>query len=177
ALRAFGERHRVAIHLQPGGLDSVHALWPEQPALSFRLEPWDITFVFRPLDFIQVNARLNEDMIARAFELLDLQPGDRALDLFCGLGNFTLPRARIVSEVVGVGGESGLVARARENAGRDGLANAAFQAADLTQDPRGSAWMPQGFDQLLLDPPRSGANDVLRQLPLERFSRIVYVSC
>jgi len=177
ALRDFGERHRVAIHLQPGGLDSVHALWPAQPSLSFRLEPWDITFAFRPLDFIQVNARLNEDMIARAFELLDLQAGDRVLDLFCGLGNFTLPMARIVSEVVGVEGEAGLVARARENAQRNGLANAGFHAADLTQDQRGSAWMRQGFDKLLLDPPRSGAIDVLKQLPLERFGRIVYVSC
>ena len=177
ALRGFGERHRVAIHLQPGGLDSVHVLWPEQPSLSFRLEPWDITFAFRPLDFIQVNARLNEDMIARAFELLDLQPTDRVLDLFCGLGNFTLPMARLVAEAVGVEGEAGLVARARENAGNNGLANAAFHAADLTRDQRGAAWMRQGFDKLLLDPPRSGAIDVLRQLPLERFGRIVYVSC
>ena len=177
ALRDFGARHRVAIHLQPGGLDSVHALWPAQPSLSFRLEPWDITFAFRPLDFIQVNARLNEDMIARAFEMLDLQPTDRVLDLFCGLGNFTLPMARIVSEVVGVEGEAGLVARARENAERNGLANAGFHAADLTQDQRGSAWMRQGLDKLLLDPPRSGAIDVLKQLPLERFGRIVYVSC
>lgn len=177
ALRAFAGRHRVAIFLQPRGVDSVHALWPQQPALSFRLEPWDVTLAFRPLDFIQVNARLNIDMIARAFELLDLRHDDRVLDLFCGLGNFTLPMARMVAEVVGVEGEAGLVARARENAAANGLANAAFHAADLTQDQRGSAWMRQGFDKLLLDPPRSGAIDVLRQLPLERFGRIVYVSC
>ncbi len=177
ALHAFGERHRVAIFLQPGGIDSVHALWPEAPALSFRLEPWDIGFGFRPLDFIQVNASLNAKMIARALELLELRPEQRVLDLFCGLGNFTLPLARVVSEVVGVEGEAGLVARARENAARNGLGNVQFHAADLTGDQRGAAWMRQGFDRLLLDPPRSGAIDVLRQLPLERFGRIVYVSC
>ena len=177
ALRAFGEQHRVALYLQPGGVDSVHPLWPAEPKLSFRLAPWDVTLAFRPLDFIQVNANINEAMIARTFELLDLRPGDRVLDLFCGLGNFTLPMARLVAEVVGVEGEAGLVARARENAALNGLANAAFHAADLTRDQRGTAWMRQGFDKLLLDPPRSGAIDVLRQLPLERFGRIVYVSC
>ena len=177
ALLAFGERHRVAIHLQPGGVDSVQLLWPAQSSLSFRLAPWDVELAFRPLDFIQVNAPINEAMIARTFELLDLQAGDRVLDLFCGLGNFTLPMARRVAEVVGVEGEAGLVARARENAQRNGLSNASFHAADLTQDQRGTAWMRRGFDKLLLDPPRSGAIDVLRQLPLETFGRIVYVSC
>ncbi|WP_328797007.1 23S rRNA (uracil(1939)-C(5))-methyltransferase RlmD [Luteimonas deserti] len=177
ALVAFGQRQRMAIFLQPGGVDSVHPLWPASPALAFRLAPWDVELTFRPLDFIQVNARLNEAMIAHTFELLDLAPGDRVLDLFCGLGNFTLPLARRVREVVGVEGEAGLVARARENAAHNGLANAEFFAADLTQDQRGTAWMRQGFDKLLLDPPRSGAIDVLRQLPLERFGRIVYVSC
>nr|WP_243720315.1 23S rRNA (uracil(1939)-C(5))-methyltransferase RlmD [Luteimonas aestuarii] len=177
ALQAFGERHRFAIFLQPGGVDSVRALWPEAPALSFRLEPWNITFGFRPLDFIQVNASLNEKMIERTLELLDVQPGERVLDLFCGLGNFTLPLARVATGVVGVEGEAGLVARARENAERNGLANVQFHAADLTKDQRGTPWMRQGFDKLLLDPPRSGAIEVLKQLPLERFGRIVYVSC
>lgn len=177
ALRAFGERHRVAMYLQPGGVDTVRPLWPEAPSLSFRLEDWDVSLAFRPLDFIQVNAPINALMIARAFELLDLQPADRVLDLFCGLGNFTLPMARRVAAVVGVEGDAGLVARAKENAGRNALDNATFHAADLTQDQRGTAWMRQGFDKLLLDPPRSGAIDVLRQLPLDAFGRIVYVSC
>ncbi|WP_202839916.1 23S rRNA (uracil(1939)-C(5))-methyltransferase RlmD [Luteimonas saliphila] len=177
ALRGFAERNRVAVFLQPGGVDSVRPLWPAQPALSFRLEPWNVTLAFRPLDFIQVNARLNEAMIARTFELLDLQAGDRVLDLFCGLGNFTLPMARVAAEVVGVEGEAALVARARENAALNGLDNATFHDADLTRDHRGTSWMRQGFDKLLLDPPRSGAIDVLKQLPLERFGRIVYVSC
>jgi 23S rRNA (uracil1939-C5)-methyltransferase len=176
-LTAFGQATRLAIFLQPGGLESVHALWPEAPQLAFALAPWDVSLAFRPLDFIQVNAALNEKMIARTFELLDPQPQDRVLDLFCGLGNFTLPMARLVGEAVGVEGEAGLVVRARDNAARNGLVNAHFHAADLTQDQRGTPWMRQGFDKLLLDPPRSGAIEVLQQLPLRQFDRIVYVSC
>ncbi|KRG46758.1 23S rRNA methyltransferase [Stenotrophomonas panacihumi] len=177
ALVAFAQAQDFAIFLQPGGVESVHPLWPENVPLSFRLPQWDVELAFRPLDFIQVNATLNEKMIDHALRLLDAQPEDRILDLFCGLGNFTLPLARGVREVVGVEGDAGLVARAKENAERNGLANAQFFAADLTQDQRQAPWMRQGFDKLLLDPPRSGAIDVLKQLPLKKFERIVYVSC
>jgi 23S rRNA (uracil1939-C5)-methyltransferase len=177
ALLAFAQAHRFALFLQPGGVDSVHPLWPADPQLSFRLPAWDIELKFRPLDFIQVNAGLNGKMIARTFELLDVQPGERVLDLFCGLGNFTLPLARVADAVVGVEGDSGLVARARENAAHNQLPNAQFHAADLAQDLSGHAWMRAGFDRLLLDPPRSGADVVLKQLPLKGLKRIVYVSC
>ena len=177
AMIAFGQAHDFAIFLQPGGAESVHALWPEAPKLAFRLAPWNIEMQFRPLDFIQVNAGINAKMIARALELLAPQPEDRVLDLFCGLGNFTLPLARVVREVVGVEGDSGLVARARDNAAHNALANAKFHAADLAQDLRNEPWMRAGFDRLLLDPPRSGADVVLKQLPLKGLKRIVYVSC
>lgn len=174
---AFGNEHGFAIFLQPGGLHTVHKLSPQEVSLSFRLAPWNIELAFRPLDFIQVNANLNEKMIAHALSLLDAGADERVLDLFCGLGNFTLPLARGAREVVGVEGDEGLVARARENAQRNGLENASFHAADLTQDQRQASWMREGFDKLLLDPPRSGAIDVLQQLPLKQFKRIVYVSC
>jgi 23S rRNA (uracil1939-C5)-methyltransferase len=177
ALVAFAKQHGFMIHLQPGGIESVHALWPEQATLSFHLPQWKIELCFRPLDFIQVNAGLNQKMIAAALELLDAQPQDRVLDLFCGLGNFTLPLARGVREVVGVEGDHGLVQRARDNARHNSIANAHFHAADLVQDLRGHVWMREGFDRLLLDPPRSGADVVLKQLPLEGLKRIVYVSC
>jgi len=177
ALLAFAQAHRFALFLQPGGVDSVHPLWPADPQLSFRLPAWDIELRFRPLDFIQVNAGLNDKMIARTLELLDVQPGERVLDLFCGLGNFTLPLARVADAVVGVEGDSGLVARARENAAHNQLPNAQFHAADLAQDLSEHAWMRAGFDRLLLDPPRSGADVVLKQLPLKGLKRIVYVSC
>lgn len=174
---AFGQAHGFAISLQPGGVESVQPLWPAEVPLSFKLAPWDVELAFRPLDFIQVNAKLNVQMIAHALALLDAGPDERVLDLFCGLGNFTLPLARTVRNVVGVEGDAGLVARARENAVRNGLENAEFHAADLTQDQRQASWMRQGFDKLLLDPPRSGAIEVLQQLPLKQFKRIVYVSC
>jgi len=176
-LLAFGQANGIAIFLQPGGVTTVHALWPEDPPLSFHLEPWNVELVFRPLDFIQVNRGLNEKMIAQALAMLDPQPGERILDLFCGLGNFTLPLARVAHEVVGVEGDAGLVQRARENAGRNGIGNAQFHAADLAEDLRGQPWARMQYDRLLLDPPRSGADGVLKQLPLEGLKRIVYVSC
>ncbi|HVC18292.1 MAG TPA: 23S rRNA (uracil(1939)-C(5))-methyltransferase RlmD, partial [Rhodanobacter sp.] len=121
ALTAFGRQHALAIYLQPGGHSSVHPLWPEQPRLAFRLASEDARFTdveleFEPLDFVQVNAGMNQLMLTRALELLDPQPADRVLDLFCGLGNFTLPIARRVAEVAGVEGEHGLVERAAHNA-------------------------------------------------------------
>src|SRR5690606_8455543 len=153
---------------------SVHPLWPADPRLAFRLPQWDLEFAFEPLDFIQVNAGLNGRMIALAMELLEAAPEDRVLDLFCGLGNFTLPLARRVREVVGV---EGLAAGARGTAVRNGIGNARFHAADLSKDLSGEPWMREGFDRLLLDPPRSGADFVLAELPLAQFRRIVYVSC
>ena len=178
-LDAFGTEHGFTMFLQPGGNDSVHPLSGEAPQLSFRLPQWDIELLFRPLDFIQVNAKLNEAMIARALALLDVRPGERVLDLFCGLGNFTLPLARASGDgdVVGVEGEAGLVQRARANAAHNGLTNVHFHAADLTQDLASQPWLKAGFDKLLLDPARSGAIDVLKQLPLKGLKRIVYVSC
>lgn len=177
ALVAFAQEHGFAIYLQPGGLDTVAPLWPPDPRLSFRLAPWDVEFAFEPLDFIQVNADLNGKMIARALELLDVQPGERVLDLFCGLGNFSLPLGRSAAEVVGVEGDPGLVARARANAARNGMGHVQFHAADLATDLSAETWMGAGFDRLLLDPARAGALEVLQQLPLAGLKRIVYVSC
>lgn len=177
ALVAFGRENDLAILLQPGGPDSVAPLWPESVPLSFRIPDSDIDIAFRPLDFIQVNGDMNQRMIARALELLDPQSDDHVLDLFCGLGNFTLPIARRVGEVVGVEGEAGLVARAAQNAERNGIANAGFFAADLATDQRHAPWATRRYDKLLLDPPRSGAAAVLDYLPHRETRRIVYVSC
>ncbi|MGN6740451.1 23S rRNA (uracil(1939)-C(5))-methyltransferase RlmD [Dyella sp.] len=181
ALGAFGQQHGFAIYLQPGGVSSVHLLWPEQSRLAFRIAAGegvsDVELEFRPLDFVQVNAGMNAKMMARALELLDPQPTDRVLDLFCGLGNFTLPIARRVAEVVGVEGEHGLVERAAENATHNGLANARFHVANLFEDQCGTDWARQPWDKLLLDPPRAGADKVLEYLPHKATRRIVYVSC
>ncbi|MEO6154445.1 MAG: 23S rRNA (uracil(1939)-C(5))-methyltransferase RlmD [Thermomonas sp.] len=184
-LLVFEKEYGFSIFLQPSGVDSVHPLAGDAPMLAFRLPEWDVEMLFQPLDFIQVNAKLNEAMIARALELLDVQPGERVLDLFCGLGNFTLPLARIVGEagqVVGVEGDAGLVQRARANAEHNGLHNVSFHAADLSKDLAGQPWLKaqpltDSYDKLLLDPARSGALEVLKQFPMKGLKRIVYVSC
>ncbi|HEY2347122.1 MAG TPA: 23S rRNA (uracil(1939)-C(5))-methyltransferase RlmD [Xanthomonadaceae bacterium] len=174
----FAKANDFAIFLQPGGVDSVRPLWPEQGvALEFLLPQHELKIAFQPLDFIQVNAGMNARMIARTLELLDPQPGQRILDLFCGLGNFTLPIARRVAEVVGVEGDAGLVARARANAERNGIVNARFYAADLASPLAYEPWIGEPYDTLLLDPPRSGAEALLPQLQLKKIDRIVYVSC
>lgn len=176
-LQAFAQQHGLAVLLQPGGVDTVQPLWPSEVALSYAIPAYDLRIDFRPLDFIQVNAGLNLKMIDHAVQLLAPQRTERILDLFAGLGNFTLPLARRAGNVVGVEGDAGLVARARDNARHNGIDNAEFHAADLASDLAAEPWMHAGFDKLLLDPPRAGAAQVLAQLPLKGISRIVYVSC
>ena len=180
-LSAFGREHRFAIYLQPGGLSSVHPLQDESSRLTFRLSPGqgieEVELAFLPLDFVQVHAGLNRRMLAQVLTLLDPQAGDRVLDLFCGLGNFTLPLARRVAAVAGVEGEHGLVERAAANAERNGLRHARFHVANLFEDQRASEWARQPWDKILLDPPRAGAEQVLAYLPDKDTQRIVYVSC
>lgn len=177
ALAAFGQAHALAILLQPGGPDSVVALWPREIPLSFRIPEYDLDIAFRPLDFIQVNAGMNRRMIAHALALLEPGAGESVLDLFCGLGNFTLPIARSAGRVTGVEGEAALVARSRANAERNGIGNVEFHAADLAADQREAPWARAHHDKLLLDPPRSGAAAVLDYLPRKGCDRVVYVSC
>lgn len=173
----YGQQHDLWIYQQPGGPDTVSPLWPERPQLSYAPED-GLTLNFDPSDFTQVNAGINEKMIQRALELLDVQPDDRILDLFCGLGNFTLPLARRVAEVVGVEGDQALVRHANNNAALNQLNNAEFEQADLTQtELKDYPWAQKGFNKILLDPPRSGAFEVLHQLADLGAERLVYVSC
>jgi len=176
-LIAFGREHGFAIMLQPGGNDSVHALYPERVQLHYRLADYELDLQFEPLDFVQVNPELNVRMIARALELLDPQATDRVLDLFCGLGNFSLPIARRAGFVCGVEGEAGLIERARANAARNGISNAELAVGDLALDPRGAPWARAELDKWLLDPPRTGAAGLLEHLPGKSVRRVVYVSC
>ncbi len=176
-LRAFGQACGFVILLQPGGNDSVHALDEPAPELFYDLPEFDLRLGFAPLDFIQVNGGLNRKMIHHALDLLAPGPDDRVLDLFCGLGNFSLPLARRARQVCGVEGEAGLVARARANASANGITNAEFHVGDLAGDVRAAAWARSDWDLALLDPPRSGADALLRQLPGKSVRRVVYVSC
>ncbi|GIX21255.1 MAG: 23S rRNA (uracil(1939)-C(5))-methyltransferase RlmD [Gammaproteobacteria bacterium] len=175
----FARRHGLVVYLQPGGADSLQPLWPESPPeLAYRLPNWDVSIHFSPLDFTQVNPSVNRRMVAQALDLLEPAPGETVLDLFCGLGNFSLPAARLGARVIGIEGEAGMVERARANAARHGL-EAAFYTADLFEPPPTPFWWGEGrsIDKVLLDPPRSGAETVCGWLPRLGAKRIVYVSC
>ena len=175
----FGQAHDLHIYLQPKGPDTVHRIWPEtgEERLSYGMEEFDLTMKFHPMDFTQVNVDINRNMVHRAVEWLDIQPGERVLDLFCGLGNFTLPLARRAGQVVGVEGDDAMVVRGRENAELNGLSNVAFHGADLQADFTAQPWAAEGFDKILIDPPRSGAQEVCEYLTAFGAKRIVYVSC
>ncbi|MEO5702415.1 MAG: 23S rRNA (uracil(1939)-C(5))-methyltransferase RlmD [Gammaproteobacteria bacterium] len=177
ALSVFGKAHDLQIYVQAAGPDSVSLLWPQQATLSYRLPRYDLELFFAPTDFTQVNAEMNVQMIDRVVELLDLQTTDRVLDLFCGLGNFTLPLARRAGRVIGVEGDAKLVQRARDNALHNSVSNGEFYTADLAKEIADAPWVTQCFDKILLDPPRTGALDLIKQLPRLGASRIVYVSC
>lgn len=181
-LIAFGQAHDLHIYLQPKGPDTVHRIWPESAGrdderLSYRLDAFDLTMKFHPMDFTQVNADINKVMVNRAVEWLDVQPGERVLDLFCGLGNFTLPLARKGGQVIGVEGDDAMVIRGRENAKLNGLGNVSFHGADLHGDFTGQSWAKEGFDKILIDPPRSGAEEICKYLTAFGARSIVYVSC
>ena len=177
-LKAFARDHAVELYLQPGGYDTVAKLEGAPLPLFYRLPEFDVSIQFQPTDFIQINARLNELMVARAIELLEPTAGDDVLDLFCGLGNFSLPLARQARYVVGVEGEAGLVQRARDNAAANGIANAEFFTANLAaEDLHLLPWTQRSFDKVLLDPPRAGAREVLPVVAATAARRVVYVSC
>lgn len=182
-LAAFGREHAIRVYLQPGDPRSIEPLWPEVESspLFYRLPEFGLTLFFAPADFVQVNAVVNRATIGRALELLALTPADRVLDLFCGLGNFTLPIAKKACEAIGVEADPLLLEKARYNAHRNGLENVAFREANLYEEGERSAmpaiWADGPWDKLLLDPPRSGAMEVIKALPDEGPRRIVYISC
>ena len=194
-LQAFFAERNWQLLLQPKGSDTVHRIDPlyentahARPSsltvpptggLFYRLPEFDVTFEFSPLDFTQVNLSVNRKMTKLAIDLLALQPGERVLDLFCGLGNFSLPLARQVGKtgfVIGVEGSSEMTERAKMNATANGLHHTDFFAQDLTKDFSSEPWVGQ-VDALLIDPPRSGALEVMQYLDKFNAKRIVYVSC
>lgn len=176
-LVAYAKKYHQAIYLQPGGIETIIPLWPDNPELQYRLPDYDITLDFLPGDFTQVNAPMNQKMVRQALSLLDIEPDDHVLDLFCGLGNFTSAIARTAKQVNGVEGDDGLVARARLNAKNNGLENITYHSANLFEDVASQAWAQHQYDRLLLDPPRSGAQEIAEHIHLIKPRRIVYVSC
>ncbi|HVN44921.1 MAG TPA: 23S rRNA (uracil(1939)-C(5))-methyltransferase RlmD [Steroidobacteraceae bacterium] len=182
-LAAFAAAHRLRLYLQPGGLESVHPLSPGEAPLHYALPRFDVQLQFAPTDFIQVNGPVNEALVSRAVELLEPSPAAEVLDLYCGLGNFTLPLARRAARVVGVEGDAALLERARDNAQRNGIANAEFHCADLgapheaTPHEATPAWARGRYSHVLLDPPRTGARAVLATVARLAPQRLLYISC
>ena len=177
-LRQFADSHGICIFLQAGGPDTAVCFHPPESSLSYRLPDFGITMGFRPTDFTQVNHGVNRVLVRRAMALLQPAAGERIGDLFCGLGNFTLPIARSGAQVVGVEGSAPLVARARENAVANGLDSLCeYRVANLFEADADSLAALGRLDKLLIDPPREGAIAVVKALPAEGSRRIVYVSC
>jgi 23S rRNA (uracil1939-C5)-methyltransferase len=170
----FGRRHGIDLYLQPGGPATAVPLGDTRP-LRYGLAEFGLTFEFLPTDFVQVNAGINMQLVSTAVRLADVQPGDRVLDLFCGLGNFSLPLAQRASELVGVEGEAGLVARAVRNAAANGVGNARFVTADLAATDW--SFYRERWDVVVLDPPRTGAEAPIAEMHRSLPRRIVYVSC
>jgi len=176
----FAIEYKTVIYLQPKGPKTVHRIWPVEQSeaqLSYRLDEYNLEMLMEPLDFTQVNASINQKMIPLALELLDVQSEDNVLDLFCGLGNFTLPLARKAKFVVGIEVVQDMVDRGRINAAHNNLDNVEFHQADLAADLTEKPWLEHRFNKVLIDPARSGALEVINNIVKLNPEKIVYVSC
>jgi 23S rRNA (uracil1939-C5)-methyltransferase len=175
---AFAQAHGVEFALQPKGVDSVETLsgGPLTP-LRYSLSSFSMSFDFTPMDFVQVNAKVNEQLVTKAIDYLDLREGHRVLDLFCGLGNFTLPIATRGVSVLGVDGDQTLIERARAHARRLAIDHAQFECANLFEVTGREPWLLRSYDRVLLDPPRAGAKELMPWLVKARPQRVVMVSC
>ncbi len=175
-LGQFSSKHGIRIMTQAAGPDSVIPLPGEAPAvLSYSLRGEGLVFEFEPLDFTQVNFSMNEQMTNQALDLLNLQADDQVIDAFCGIGNFTLPIAKRVTSVLGLESAEASVQRAQKNAKKNAVSNALFEVQDLYA----KEGVPDllGYNKMLIDPPRSGAEQLVQSPLIDRLARIVYVSC
>ena len=177
-LREFSETTGFLIYLQSSGPDSVRKMFPESGlnTLSYSVPEFDLTFHFSPLDFTQINLAVNREMVSCAHNMLDLSRSDHVLDAFCGIGNFSLALARSAGRVTGLELSSASVERARSNARENGIQNVTFGVADLHAE---ALELPVNtdFNKILLDPPRSGAEALVKGLDTRDVERVVYVSC
>lgn len=176
---AFGKAHKVQMWLQSKGPDTVHPM-PEQgevEPLYYELEGYGVKVEFLPHDFTQINPEINRQMVPKALELLQVEPEHNVLELFSGLGNFTLALAKTAAKVVTVEGDDGLVKRADANAKRQGFNNVETHVGNLFEDQSKEVWSKAKYDRVLIDPARSGAEEILPTIAASGAERIVYVSC
>ena len=177
-MRAFGREHKMSLCLQSKGPDTIVPLDREPEVIpTYALPDLGLEFKFKPAMFTQVNYDINRQMINRVLETFNLDENDTVLDLFCGLGNFTLPMAKFAGYVVGIEGDLPLVNHARENARHNGISNVEFYAADLSKDISGEPWANRKYNKIMLDPSRAGASEVLQHFKKWQPEQVVYVSC
>lgn len=177
--RDFGRQHGLHIYLQPTPPKPLTRLWPEgnPERLQYRLPDFQVELLFHPSDFTQIHLEMNRLMVKQAVHLLDPQPDEAVLDLFCGIGNFSLPLARYAKKVTGIEGSDIMIERGYENAVHNKIANLEFYAANLFEPPLNAPWFHQTYEKILLDPPRTGAKEIIMHFPKFSPKRIVYVSC
>lgn len=175
----FAKNHRFHIYLQPNPPLPITKIWPDDnhQRLQYTLPAQQLAFLFHPLDFTQINPEMNRAMIEQALSLLELSSNDHVLDLFCGIGNFSLPMAKHAKHVTGIEGSEEMVTRAMANATHNKLTNTAFFVANLASLQEQNSWATQHYDKILLDPPRAGAIEILPLLAKLKAKRLVYVSC
>ena len=178
-LEEFANKYAVRVYLQTKGLDTVAPLNNKvfDSPLSYSLPPFGLTLEFLPIDFIQVHNEINQKMVQQAIGWLQLSPTDKVLDLFCGLGNFSLPVATYVSEVEGIEGDQGLVERAFKNAKLNNINNISFRQENLFEVEKTCSWISNKWDAVIIDPPRAGAREVIEQMDKISPDKILYVSC
>lgn len=177
-VKQFAIDHKVQTYLQPGGLDSIRPCYPADPQiLYYSLNEYGLRIYFSATDFVQVNAQANQMLLKKAMELLNPRPGETILDLYCGLGNFSLPIARHCKQVFAVEGDASMVGRANFNARHNQVDNIEFQTQDLSDDNAEFGWLNRGYDKVLLDPARSGAAVMCEKLAAVKIPEMVYISC
>lgn len=177
-LKAFARDQGISLYLQPGDPASAWKLWPPDgpERLYYTLPGSGLQFGFHPLDFVQVNAEINRKMVDMTVALLNLNPDDHVIDAFCGIGNFSLAIAKKAGQVLGLEESFESVNRARENAVLNSIENCVFERTDLLSEHLDLPAL-RDTNKLLLDPPRSGAESLVKKLASSKVERVVYVSC
>ena len=176
-IKTFARQENFQIYLQPEGIDSVHLLAGDSEELYYQLPEFNLHFSFKPTQFTQINHAINQQMVSQTIRLLDLQPTDRVLDLFCGIGNFTLAAATQVQKITGIEGDAGAILQAQKNAALNHITNTEFHVANLFEPCHELSWAREHYDKIILDPPRSGAEDIIKLMHFWRPKAILYVSC